>query len=181
MTKRSTWVLSCFLLWSYGVFAQSGADVTVIRTGTLIDGKSDKPRANQVIVIRGNRIESVSDASSAKIPAGATEIDLSKRTVLPGLIDSHTHIFLQGEDPAKGGYDANILSQGLALRAGGAGGGGGRARGAGLHTQRAGLSAGAGRWSRDSPLCATLRPRAPDMGMSGSSRRSTWDTSPGRG
>ena len=117
MTKRSTWVLSCFLLWSYGVFAQSGADVTVIRTGTLIDGKSDKPRANQVIVIRGNRIESVSDAFSAKIPAGATEIDLSKRTVLPGLIDSHTHIFLQGEDPAKGGYDANILSQGLALRA----------------------------------------------------------------
>jgi imidazolonepropionase-like amidohydrolase len=70
-----------------------------------------------VIVIRGNRIESVSDASSAKIPAGATEIDLSKQTVLPGLIDSHTHIFLQGENPAKGGYDANILTQGLALRA----------------------------------------------------------------
>jgi len=89
----------------------------MIRAGTLIDGKSDKPRANQVIVIRGNRIESVSEASSAKIPAGATEIDLSKQTVLPGLIDSHTHIFLQGEDPAKGGYDANILTQGLALRA----------------------------------------------------------------
>jgi imidazolonepropionase-like amidohydrolase len=117
MTVRSTWVLSCFLLWSCGVFAQSGGDVTVIRAGTLIDGKSDKPRGNQVIVIRGNRIESVSDASSAKISAGATEIDLSKQTVLPGLIDSHTHIFLQGEDPAKGGYDANILSQGLALRA----------------------------------------------------------------
>ena len=89
----------------------------MIRAGTLIDGKSDKPRANQVIVIRGNRIESVSEASSAKIPAGATEIDLSKQTVLPGLIDSHTHIFLQGENPAKGGYDANILTQGLALRA----------------------------------------------------------------
>ena len=89
----------------------------MIRAGTLIDGKSDKPRANQVIVIRGNRIESVSDASSAKIPAGATEIDLSKQTVLPGLIDSHTHIFLQGENPAKAGYDANILTQGLALRA----------------------------------------------------------------
>ena len=89
----------------------------MIRAGTLIDGKSDKRRANQVIVIRGNRIESVSEASSAKIPAGATEIDLSKLTVLPGLIDSHTHIFLQGEDPAKGGYDANILTQGLALRA----------------------------------------------------------------
>ena len=117
MTKCSGLVMTCFVLWSCAVVAQSGAGVTVIRAGTLIDGKSDKPRANQVIVIRGNRIESVSDASSAKIPAGASEMDLSKQTVLPGLIDSHTHIFLQGEDPAKGGYDANILTQGLALRA----------------------------------------------------------------
>jgi len=100
------------------VFGQSGtADVTVIRAGTLIDGKSDKPRPNQVIIIRGNRIESVSEASAAKVPPGAALIDLSKETVLPGLIDSHTHIFLQGEEPAKGGYDANILSQPLSLRA----------------------------------------------------------------
>ena len=97
--------------------APSSAQVTVIRAGTLIDGKSDKPRRDQVMVIRGNRIESVSDAAGAKIPAGATVIDLSKETVLPGLIDSHTHIFLQGEDPAQGGYDANILTAPLALRA----------------------------------------------------------------
>jgi imidazolonepropionase-like amidohydrolase len=90
---------------------------TVIRAGTLIDGKSGTPRANQVIVIRGNRIDSVGDASSAKIPAGAMIIDLSHETVLPGLIDSHTHIFLQGEDPAQGGYDANILKYPLAYRA----------------------------------------------------------------
>jgi imidazolonepropionase-like amidohydrolase len=91
--------------------------VTVIRAGTLIDGKADKARHDQVIVIRGNRIENIADASSAKIPDGATVIDLSQKTVMPGLIDSHTHIFLQGEDPAKGGYDANILSAPLALRA----------------------------------------------------------------
>jgi imidazolonepropionase-like amidohydrolase len=90
---------------------------TVIRAGTLIDGKSDAPRHDQVIVVHGNRIESVSSASSAKIPAGAKVIDLSNATVLPGLIDSHTHIFLQGEDPAKGGYDVNILKYPLALRA----------------------------------------------------------------
>ena len=83
----------------------------------LIDGKSDQPRRDQVIVIRGNRIESVSDAATAKIPAGAKTIDLSHATVLPGLIDSHTHIFLQGEDPAQGGYDANILKYPLAFRA----------------------------------------------------------------
>jgi imidazolonepropionase-like amidohydrolase len=91
--------------------------VTVIRAGTLIDGKTATVRHDQVILIRGNRIESVSDAANAKIPAGAHEIDLSKETVLPGLIDSHTHIFLQGEDPAKSGYDANILNAPLALRA----------------------------------------------------------------
>jgi imidazolonepropionase-like amidohydrolase len=91
--------------------------VTVIRAGTLIDGKSDTPRHNQVILVRGNRIESVGDAARAKIPAGTSVIDLSKSTVLPGLIDSHTHIFLQGEDPAQGGYDANILRYPLSLRA----------------------------------------------------------------
>lgn len=91
--------------------------VTVIRAGTLIDGKSEKPRHDQTIVIRGNRIESVSDTAAAKVPAGVTVIDLSKATVLPGLIDSHTHIFLQGEDPAQGGYDVNILNAPLALRA----------------------------------------------------------------
>ena len=90
---------------------------TVIRAGSLIDGKSSTPRRDQVIVIHGNRIDSVGDAASAKIPAGATVIDLSKATLLPGLIDSHTHIFLQGEDPAQGGYDANILNAPLALRA----------------------------------------------------------------
>ena len=95
----------------------NASTVTVIRAGTLIDGTSDAPRHNQIIVIRGNRIESVSDASSAKIPAGASVIDLSQKTVLPGLIDSHTHIFLQGEDPAQGGYDVNILKYPLAYRA----------------------------------------------------------------
>jgi imidazolonepropionase-like amidohydrolase len=92
-------------------------DVTVIRAGVLIDGKSGQPRRDQLIVIRGHRIESVSDAASAHVPAGAKTIDLSHSTVLPGLIDSHTHIFLQGEDPSLGGYDANILRYPLSLRA----------------------------------------------------------------
>lgn len=90
---------------------------TVIRAGTLIDGKSDTVKHDQVIVIRGDRIDSIADAASAKIPSGATVIDLSRTAVLPGMIDSHTHIFLQGEDPAQGGYDANILYPPLALRA----------------------------------------------------------------
>jgi imidazolonepropionase-like amidohydrolase len=90
---------------------------TIIRAGSVIDGKSDSVRRNQIIIIRGNRIESISDAATANVPAGSDVIDLTHATVLPGLIDSHTHIFLQGEDPAQGGYDVNILKYPLALRA----------------------------------------------------------------
>jgi imidazolonepropionase-like amidohydrolase len=88
----------------------------VIRAGSLIDGQSDTAKKNQLIFVRGDRIEKVSEGSTT-IPAGTKVIDLSHATVLPGLIDSHTHIFLWGEDPAQGGYDANILTAGIALRA----------------------------------------------------------------
>jgi imidazolonepropionase-like amidohydrolase len=88
--------------------------VTVIKAGTLIDGTSSTARKNQTIVIRGNRIESVGDVAT---PAGAKVIDLSNMTVLPGMIDTHTHLFLQGEDPAEGGYDVQLLKYPLAYRA----------------------------------------------------------------
>src|SRR5213082_374347 len=100
-----------------GTHATSEAKSIVIRAGTLIDGTSAQPKRNQVIIVRGNRIVSVGDGTSAQAPADAQTIDLSRATVLPGLIDTHTHIFLQGEDPAEGGYDDNILKQGIALRA----------------------------------------------------------------
>ena len=117
----------CVFLFVFAVVIYSGAQesnsnpvlhpFTVIRAGAVIDGKSDSVRRNQIIIIRGNRIESISDAAAANVPAGSDVIDLSHATVLPGLIDSHTHIFLQGEDPAQGGYDINILKYPLALRA----------------------------------------------------------------
>ena len=90
---------------------------TVIRAGVLIDGESGSARRNQIIIIRGNRVSEVSDAASARIPAGAEVIDLSNATVLPGLIDAHTHIFLQGEEPDQGGYDIQLLKYPAAFRA----------------------------------------------------------------
>ncbi len=95
--------------------ASAHAQVTVIKAGTLIDGTSAQPKRNQTIVIRGNRIESVGGDIAA--PAGTRVIDLSNMTVLPGMIDTHTHIFLQGEDPAEGGYDIQLLKYPLAYRA----------------------------------------------------------------
>jgi len=83
----------------------------------MIDGLSAKPRSHVAVVVQGNRIIAVRDASSPDLPAGAQHIDLGAATLLPGLIDTHTHIFLQGEVPAEGGYDAQLLKASLALRA----------------------------------------------------------------
>src|SRR5215475_2072165 len=105
------WLIACGI-----AFAQDTAKLTVIRAGGLIDGTSNAVKPNQLIFVRGKKIEKVTEASEA-IPAEAKVVDLSNATVLPGLIDSHTHIFLWGEDPAKGGYDENILKAGIALRA----------------------------------------------------------------
>src|SRR5712671_1156163 len=120
MRKRILCVVAMLAMSGSVLNGQSGAPtaapLTVIRAGMLIDGVSEAPRKNQLIFVRGERIEKVADGS-AEIPAGTTLIDLSNATVLPGLIDSHTHIFLWGEDPAKGGYDENILKAGIALRA----------------------------------------------------------------
>jgi imidazolonepropionase-like amidohydrolase len=119
-TRAAALTLGLSVILSTSAWAQTAprpGAVTVIRAGTLIDGRSATPRRDQVIVIHGNRIEAVGDAASTKIPAGAQAIDLSRSTVLPGLIDSHTHLFLQGEDPAEGGYDAQLLKHGLAFRA----------------------------------------------------------------
>jgi imidazolonepropionase-like amidohydrolase len=89
----------------------------VVRARWLIDGTSDKPRRNVQIVIRGNRIVDVIPANSPSLPEDARVIDLGGATVLPGLIDTHTHIFLQGEDPAAGGYDVQLLKFPASYRA----------------------------------------------------------------
>lgn len=94
----------------------AAADKTVaIRATNLIDGKSAQTRHNVLIVIKGNRIISVSEGGQP--PADAQVIDFGQdATVLPGLIDSHTHIFLQGEDPKEGGYDIQLLKYPISYR-----------------------------------------------------------------
>lgn len=68
----------------------------VIRAGRLIDGRGGPALTNAVIVIRGERIAAV--GTGLTIPTGAKIIDLSRATVLPGLIDCHTHITAEGSD-----------------------------------------------------------------------------------
>jgi imidazolonepropionase-like amidohydrolase len=90
--------------------------ITVIHAANLIDGISNQVRHNVLIVIKGNRIESVTSGGNA--PAGASLINLpAEVTVLPGLIDTHTHIFLQGEDPKVESYDEQLLKHPSSYRA----------------------------------------------------------------
>jgi len=70
----------------------AAAQVTAIRAGRLIDTDTGAVLADQVILIRGWQIEKVGKEKEIQIPADAQIVDLSKMTVLPGLIDCHTHL-----------------------------------------------------------------------------------------
>jgi imidazolonepropionase-like amidohydrolase len=67
--------------------------LVAVRAGRLFDSKTGEMRTNQLVLIAGDRITDVGPANALKIPAGAQVVDLSHETVLPGLIDLHTHMF----------------------------------------------------------------------------------------
>jgi imidazolonepropionase-like amidohydrolase len=83
--------LSCAsFFWAQSAPAPVAQKTIVVRAGHLLDVKTGKTLSNQTILIQGGKIASV--GSDIQIPAGAQVVDLSNATVLPGLIDAHTHI-----------------------------------------------------------------------------------------
>jgi imidazolonepropionase-like amidohydrolase len=101
------------LFISMGAVAQAPHRVA-IRAGRLIDGKNEKPIENALILIEGDKIVSVTPGGSA--PSGVEVIDLSKATVLPGFIDTHTHVMLNGDITAEE-YDVQLLKESIPYRA----------------------------------------------------------------
>jgi imidazolonepropionase-like amidohydrolase len=85
-----------------------------IRAGRLIDCKNDAPISNALILIEGDKILSVTPGGSP--PPDVELIDLSKATVLPGFVDAHTHVLLQGDITAED-YDKQLLKQSIPYRA----------------------------------------------------------------
>jgi len=105
MKLSRTLLASIFLLFcinfSWAQAAPAAAPKTVvIRAGHLLDVKTGKTLANQTIIIRGDKITEVTGAVDQIMPKDATMVDLSNATVLPGLIDAHTHVTM----PTNFGY-----------------------------------------------------------------------------
>src|SRR5215469_10055866 len=84
----------------------------MIRCGSLIQPADGKVQRNVLITVEGERIREVRENSSA---SGEQIIDLSDHTCLPGLIDAHTHVLLQGDITAAD-YDEQLLKQSVAYR-----------------------------------------------------------------
>src|SRR5690349_465485 len=106
---RRVWLwCATLLLLCISVIAQTAPATKriVIRAGRLLDVKTGRMLSDQAIVIEGDRIASVAPAAPVQTQ-GAQMIDLSQKTVLPGLIDAHTHLTM---DPQYFGYNGLAIS-----------------------------------------------------------------------
>ena len=75
-----------------------------VRAGRLFDPKSGTNLSNQIILIKGDRITDVGPAANIRIPQGMPVIDLSRATVLPGLIDHHVHLMREQPNDGREAY-----------------------------------------------------------------------------
>src|SRR5690349_20316153 len=78
--------------------ANRQSNATLLRGGTLIDGSGAEPVADSAVLIDGERIEWVGPAAAAVVPPGTVEIDVTGKTIMPGLIDCHDHMVHTGFD-----------------------------------------------------------------------------------
>jgi len=116
ISRRSTWsrgsqpasvaAILCAVLISCAAFGQRAPKRTVIHSGKLLDVKTGSTLSDQAIVIEGDKIVSVGPMASVKPLAGDQHIELGSATLLPGLIDAHTHLTF---DP-QFGYESLAIS-----------------------------------------------------------------------
>jgi len=94
-------LLAAALISTTQLGAQAAASVTLVKAGRLLDPRSGQVLASAAVLIEGDRIKQVGSTSQIGVPAGARIIDLGTATMLPGLIDGHTHLLLDVVLPAE--------------------------------------------------------------------------------
>ncbi|MGZ4790081.1 MAG: Xaa-Pro dipeptidase [Terriglobales bacterium] len=104
--KRVLGVVAVTMLCLAGQLIAQGPRQVAVHAGHVLDVKSGKLLADQILVIENGKIVSSGGAGGAKISSDAVRIELPNATVLPGLIDAHTHLTM---DP-KFGYDQLAIS-----------------------------------------------------------------------
>jgi imidazolonepropionase-like amidohydrolase len=96
MQTRKLWKpslsIAILLAFHVGIWAQAGGNRTIVHAGKLLDVKTGELEANQAVVIEGDKIVSVGPASAVNAAAGDLVVNLPNATLLPGLIDAHTHL-----------------------------------------------------------------------------------------
>jgi imidazolonepropionase-like amidohydrolase len=93
---------------------RAGDARVLLRPARVFDGRGDATREGWVVLVHGDRIESVGPSDEIKTPAGVRVIALPGATLLPGLIDAHTHVLLHPYDEAS--WNDQVLKEPLALR-----------------------------------------------------------------
>jgi imidazolonepropionase-like amidohydrolase len=94
--------------------AGDGDRPVVLKPARVFDGVAPQPHEGWVVVVRGEKIAAAGPAGEVAVPDGARTIDLPKTTLLPGLIDAHTHVLLHPYNETK--WDDQVLREPLALR-----------------------------------------------------------------
>jgi imidazolonepropionase-like amidohydrolase len=97
MTNRAAWLAGIAIVaatWSLGVDGQapSAARVTIFEGATVIVGDGSAPLQNAAFIVEGDRFGAIGRAGQLQAPAGASRVNLAGKTVMPGIIDTHTHL-----------------------------------------------------------------------------------------
>src|SRR6266478_3203513 len=89
--------------------------VYLLKPAHIFDGESMQPHGDWVVLVRGEKIEAVGPANEVKVPAEAKVIDLPGMTLLPGLIDAHSHVLLHPYSETV--WNDQVAREALSLRA----------------------------------------------------------------